>query len=51
MRIRVLGGFGSEQPCCNLTGFLLNGCVMLDAGTISTGLTLAEMTAITHVVL
>ncbi len=51
MRIRVLGGFGSEQPCCNLTGFLLNGCVMLDAGTISTGLTTSEMTAITHVVL
>jgi len=51
MRIKVLGGFGSEQPCCNLTGFLLNGCVMLDAGTISTGLTIAEMTAITHVVL
>ncbi len=51
MKIRVLGGFGSEQPCCNLTGFLLNGCVMLDAGTISTGLTVSEMTAITHVVL
>ena len=51
MRIRVLGGFGSELPCCNLTGFLINDTVMLDAGTISTALEIKEQTKITHVVL
>ncbi|MBI5189725.1 MAG: 3',5'-cyclic-nucleotide phosphodiesterase [Nitrospirae bacterium] len=51
MKIRVLGGFGSEQSCCHLTGFLLNDCVMLDAGTISSALTIPELLRITHVLL
>jgi len=51
MKIKVLGGFGSELACCNLTGFLVNDCIMLDAGTISTVLDVEEQAAITHVVL
>ena len=51
MKIRVLGGFGSEQPCCGLTGFLINEGVVLDAGTISTALTIPEQAKITHVIL
>ena len=51
MKIRVVGGFGSEQMGCNLTAFLINGRVLLDAGTISSALTAREQAAITHVVL
>ncbi len=51
MRIKVLGGFGAELPCCNLTGFLINDKVMIDAGTISKTLSAEEQARITHIVL
>jgi len=51
MRIKVLGSFGSELPGCCLTGFLINNHIMLDAGTIATGLPIAEQAAISHIVL
>jgi len=51
MRIKVLGGFGSELPCCNLTGFLINESVMIDAGTISKVLSVEEQARITHILL
>ena len=51
MRIKVLGGFGSESGSSNLTAFLVNGCVMLDAGTASSVLSPDEQSAITHVAL
>ena len=38
MKIKVLGGSGSEGPGFNLTGFLINDHVVLDAGTISAAL-------------
>jgi len=50
MKIKVLGAFGSELPCCNLTGFLINDTVMLDAGTISTALQANEQARLTHVI-
>jgi cAMP phosphodiesterase len=51
MNIKVLGSFGSELPGCCLTGFLFNNHVMVDAGTISTALTVSEQAKITHIVL
>jgi ribonuclease BN (tRNA processing enzyme) len=51
MKIRVLGASGSEQPGRGLTGFLINGRVVLDAGTVSSALTTNELSAISHVVL
>jgi len=51
MKIKVLGAFGSEMPCCNLTGFLINDCVMIDAGTVSKALSVEEQVRISHVVL
>lgn len=51
MKIRVLGAFGAELPCCNLTGFLINDCVMIDAGTITGVLSVEEQAKITHVVM
>lgn len=51
MKIKVLGAFGSELPCCNLTAFLINDNVMLDAGTVSNVLSVDEQLRITHVVL
>jgi cAMP phosphodiesterase len=51
MKIRVLGAFGSELPCCNLTGFLINNSIMIDAGTLSTALSIEEQVKISHVVL
>jgi cAMP phosphodiesterase len=51
MNIKVLGGSGSLQRGFGLTGFLINGHVVLDAGTISGALTVAEQAKVTHVVL
>ena len=51
MKIKVLGGFGSELPGCNLTGFLINGRIVLDAGTISSSLDVSDLRKISHVVL
>ena len=59
MKIRVLGCHGSEQfrsgqtglHQCRTCGFLINGTVMVDAGTIGAVLTLAEQRAIRHILL
>lgn len=51
MKIHVLGAFGAELPCCNLTGFLINDSVMMDAGTITGVLSVEEQARITHVVM
>lgn len=51
MKIRVLGGYGSELPGCNLTGFLIDGRILLDAGTVTSVLTLEEQSAITHIII
>jgi ribonuclease BN (tRNA processing enzyme) len=51
MEIRVLGACGSELPGCNLTGFLINDRVLLDAGTVSSVLTAKEQSLITDIIL
>lgn len=59
MEIRVLGCHGSDGLLntggggqeCNTCGFLLNGAVLLDAGTIATKLRFNEQKRIRHIVL
>lgn len=42
MKLKVLGSSGAELEGHNLPAFLLDGCLLLDAGTISTALNEAE---------
>lgn len=59
MKIRVLGCHGSDQllECdgkarqCRTCGFLINGTVMIDAGTIGAALRLDEQKRIRHILL
>ncbi|MDE3225666.1 MAG: 3',5'-cyclic-nucleotide phosphodiesterase [Nitrospirota bacterium] len=59
MKIRVLGCHGSDQLLaksqghhqCRTCGFLVNGTVMVDAGTIGAALHLDEQRRIRHIVL
>jgi ribonuclease BN (tRNA processing enzyme) len=59
VKIRVLGCHGSDQVLdgdpapvqCRTCGFLINGTVMVDAGTIGAALTLQEQKRIRHVLL
>lgn len=55
MRIRVLGCHGSDQLLgkrqCRTCGFLINDCVMVDAGTIGAALRLDEQRRIRHILL
>jgi ribonuclease BN (tRNA processing enzyme) len=51
MKLRVLGCSGSIAAGCRTTSFLLDGDVLVDAGTGVGDLTLDEMAAIDHVVL
>jgi glyoxylase-like metal-dependent hydrolase (beta-lactamase superfamily II) len=59
VKIRVLGCHGSEQLIeqssgfhqCRTCGFLINDCVMVDAGTIGAALTLSEQKRIRQILL
>lgn len=59
MRVRVLGCHGSSQRLeedhgahqCRTCGFLINGTVMVDAGSIGSALPLAEQKRIRHILL
>ena len=51
MNIRVLGAFGSEGPGQRPSAFLVNDRTLVDAGSVSGGLTHAEQIAIEHVLL
>jgi ribonuclease BN (tRNA processing enzyme) len=59
VNIRILGCHGSDallQPAtgphtCNTCGFLLNGTLLLDAGTVATKLSLSEQKQIRHIIL
>ena len=42
MKIRVLGCHGSELPGHNPTAFLINDSILLDAGAVTSALTLEE---------
>lgn len=51
MKVRVLGCSGAIAKDCKTTSFLLDGAVLIDAGTGVGDLTLEEMLAIDHVFL
>lgn len=59
MKIRVLGAHGSDlllngptsQHICRSVGFLVNEEIMVDAGTLASGLTLEEQKRITHILI
>lgn len=49
MQIRVLGCNGSQTPGCNTTSFLLNGNILVDAGAITSLLTIEEQVKINYI--
>jgi ribonuclease BN (tRNA processing enzyme) len=49
MKIRVLGCHGSQLPNCNTTSFLLENNILLDAGTVTTVLSLEEQLKIDYI--
>lgn len=51
MRIRVLGSHGSRLPGFHTSSMLINANILLDAGTVTAVLSLAEQAAIDHVIL
>jgi ribonuclease BN (tRNA processing enzyme) len=51
MNILVLGSSGSESPGHNPPAFLVDGFLLMDAGTVSLSLTREEQCRITHVLL
>ena len=59
MNIKILGCHGSDsltsngqrEHCCRSMGFLINDSLMLDAGTVSSALTLESQKRIRHIVL
>jgi len=51
MEIRVLGCHGSQLPGCGLTGFLIDGTTLLDAGAVTSALTLEEQVRVDHILI
>jgi ribonuclease BN (tRNA processing enzyme) len=49
MKIRVLGCHGSQLPHHNITSFLLEKSVLIDAGTVTQALTLEEQLRIEYI--
>ncbi|WP_428559976.1 MAG: MBL fold metallo-hydrolase [Solidesulfovibrio sp. DCME] len=49
MNLRVLGCSGSDLPGHNLTSFLVNDTVLLDAGTVTSAIDLAAQARIEHI--
>jgi cAMP phosphodiesterase len=49
VKFRVFGCFGSELPGAHSAGFLVNGGLLLEAGTVTSVLTLEEQLALTDV--
>jgi ribonuclease BN (tRNA processing enzyme) len=51
MEIRVLGCHGSQLPGCSLTGFLIDATTLLDAGAVTSVLTLEEQVRVDHILI
>ncbi len=49
MKLHVLGCSGSDLPGHHLTSFLLDGRILLDAGSVTSSLSLEEQSAITDI--
>lgn len=50
MKLKVLGCYGGSVRGCGTTSFLINGTVALDAGFVSTALSLREQARVKHIV-
>jgi ribonuclease BN (tRNA processing enzyme) len=51
MELRILGCSGGEAEGERLTGLLVNGCVAIDAGSLTQALTVTEQIAVRHIFL
>ncbi len=51
MNIHVLGCYGSEYPGYRTSSLLINGVIALDAGSMTTGLTMTQQSRIKHILL
>jgi ribonuclease BN (tRNA processing enzyme) len=51
MKIRVLGCYGAELSKYSTCGYLINGSVLMDAGTVCSALTLAEQRKIRYILI
>lgn len=51
MRVKVCGCYGGETIDTALTGFVLDGVLALDAGSLTRSLTLAEQQSIRHILI
>lgn len=51
MRVRVVGGYGGELPGCRSTTLLVGTSVALDAGSLSSGLSLQDQAGLRHILL
>lgn len=51
MKIKILGCYGSEEPNRRSAGFLINGTLMMDAGTIVAGLDTEAIARIRRVII
>jgi CRP-like cAMP-binding protein/ribonuclease BN (tRNA processing enzyme) len=51
VEVRILGCSGGKTPTGGLTSFLVDGRLLLDAGSVSSVLTVAEQEAIGHVLI
>jgi len=51
MEWRVLGSFGGSSPTCQMTSFLINKRIALDAGSLTQALPIEEQRAVSRIVL
>lgn len=51
MRIQVLGGHGGLAPGFSTTSFLINGELLIDAGSVASALSIAEQAKIDHILI
>lgn len=51
MEIRVLGCHGSQLPGLGLTGFLIDGRTLMDAGAVTSVLSMEEQSQVDHVLI
>lgn len=51
MKIKVLGCYGGELPGYNVSGYLLDGKILLDAGTIGTKINITEQRKIRYILI
>jgi cAMP phosphodiesterase len=51
MEIRVLGCHGSQLPGCGRTGFLIDATTLVDAGAVTSVLTLEEQRRLEHILI